>query len=86
MNTLRTLLGQQLLGDVMAAKVAQIACYVIALVVFVVAILKLTSFTLTEAELFFGILQIVAVFGLMICAGTLVRIEAELRRRREVSD
>ena len=85
MNVLRNLFRRPLMGELMAAKVAQIACYVVATGVFILAMLKLTRLPLTEAELFFGILQVIAVFALMLCAGTLVRIEAELRCRRTMT-
>ena len=83
MNTLRVLLTRPLASRVTAAKVAQAICYVVAVGIFVLAILKLTALSLNEKELFFGLLLVLALFSSMICGGTLVRIEAELRRRNE---
>ena len=81
MSALRRMLCRRLVSELLAARVAQIACYIIATGVFVIALRKLTKLPLAEADLFFGILEVIAVFSLMICAGTLVRVEAESRRR-----
>ena len=81
MNAITKLLGRPLCSDLLVAKIAQIACYVIAIGIFVLAILKLTTLTLTEQQLFFGILQVLAVVLMMICAGSLVRIDAEVRNK-----
>ncbi len=55
MNAITKLLCRPLCSDLFAAKVVQIACYVIAIGVFVLAIMKLTTLPLTEQQLFFGI-------------------------------
>jgi hypothetical protein len=83
MKALKALLACRFFSDLSAAKFAQIACYVGAITVFVFSILKLTTLTLTETELFFGILLVLAVLSSMICGGTLVRIEAEIKKRND---
>ncbi len=83
MNALKVVLGRRLGSDLSAARFAQIACYVIAVGVFVLSVFKLTTLQLTETEFFFGTLLVLAVFLSMICGGTLVRIEAEIRKRNE---
>ena len=83
MNAIRQLLGFELVTDLLAAKVAQVVGYVIAIVVFVLATLKLATLQLTEVELFFGILLVLAVFSSMICGATLIRIEAEVRKKND---
>ena len=83
MNAILGFLNRRLGSDLWAAKVAQVVCYIVAVGVLVLAIFKLGRLPLTEVELFFGILLILAVFLLMICGGTLVRIEAELRKRND---
>jgi len=83
MNTLKLFFSRRLCGDLSAAKFAQVACYIVALGVFVLSVFKLTTLQLTETELFFGVLLVLAVFSSMICGGTLVRIEAELTKRNE---
>lgn len=74
-------LGRRLCSELTVAKASQVATYVVAMGIFVLATLKLASLRLTEAELFFGILLIGALLSSMICCGTLVRIEAELKER-----
>ena len=83
MNAIRPMLGFQLVTDLSAAKVAQVIGYIVAVVVFVLAILRLTTLELTEVEWFFGILLVLAVFSSMICGATLVRIEAEVRKSND---
>ncbi len=83
MNAIRQLLGLELVTELLAAKVAQVVGYVIAIVVFVLATLRLATLQLTEVELFFVILLVLAVFSSMICGATLVRIEAEVRKKND---
>ena len=83
MNAIRHLLGLQLATELLAAKVAQVVGYIVAIVVFVLATLKLATLQLTEVELFFGILLVLAVLSSMICGATLVRIEAEVRNKND---
>ena len=49
---------------------------------FVIAVRKIATLQLTEAQLFFGVLQVLTLFLLIICGGTLARIEAELTKKR----
>jgi hypothetical protein len=56
------------------AKAAQIACWICSLIVMVAGILKLTRLQLTEAELFIGVLVVMAVTILCIIAGLLMPI------------
>ena len=83
MNALKLFFIRRLASDLSAAKFAQVACYIIALGVFVLSVFKLTTLQLTEAELFFGVLLVLALFSSMLCGGTLVRIEAELTKRND---
>ena len=83
MNALKLFFSRRLSSDLSAAKIAQVACYIIALGVFVLSVFKLTTLQLTETELFFGVLLVLAVFSSMICGGTLIRIEAELTNRND---
>jgi len=81
MHTLRRFLGWQLTSELSGAKFAQITCYVSAFGIFALMIRKIGRLQLTEAELFFGVLQVLVVFMLIICVGTLVRIHAELTKK-----
>jgi hypothetical protein len=56
------------------AKAAQMGCWICSLIVMVAGILKLTRLQLTEAELFFGVLLVMAVTVLGIIAGLLMPI------------
>ena len=81
MNTARRFLGWQITSELSGAKFAQIAAYVGAVGFFALAMKKIAMLQLTEAELFFGILQVLTLFILTICVGTLVRIHAELTKK-----
>ena len=81
MNTARRFLGWQMASELSSAKFAQIAAYVVAIGFFALAMKKIATLQLTEAELFFGILQVLTLFVLTICGGTLVRIHAELSKK-----
>jgi hypothetical protein len=83
MRILKRFLGWSIGSDLFAGKVAQIAAYVVAVVFLVLAVQKVVTLQLTEAQLFFGILLVFAVFLLIICGGTLARIEAELTSRHD---
>ena len=81
MHTLRRFLGWPIGSDLLAGKLAQFASYVVAVGFLVLAVRKVTALQLTEAQLFFGVLLVMAVFLLIICGGTLARIEAELTKK-----
>jgi len=83
MGKLRRVLGWQLTSEVSSAKFAQVACYVTAIGFFALAMWKIATLQLTETELFFGVLQVLAVFMLIICVGTLVRIVVELTKKAD---
>jgi len=81
MHTLRRFLGWQITSELSGAKFVQVLCYVSAIGFFALAMWKIATLQLTEAELFFGVLQTLAVLLLIICVGTLVRIEVELTKK-----
>jgi hypothetical protein len=81
MHTLKRFLGKPIASDLFAAKFAQVSAYVVAIGFLVLAIRKLATLPLTEAELFFGLLLVMTLFLLIICGGTLARIEAELTKK-----
>ncbi len=83
MSKVRRLLALRLATDLLAAKVAQVAGYIVSLGVLVIATRKLATLPLTEVELFFGILLVLAVVSSIICGATLVRIEAEVRKKNQ---
>ena len=84
MHTLGRFLGWQITSELSGAKFAQIACYVSAVGVCAIAMWKIGTLQLTESELFFGVLQVLVVFMLIICVGTLVRIHAELTKKDDL--
>ena len=61
-----------------AGKIGQIACYIAAVVVLALGLRKLNALAadMNEAELFFGILLVLATGLLMVCLGTLTRLAA----------
>ena len=61
-----------------AGKIGQMACYVAAVVVLALGLRKLNALAadMNEAELFFGILLVLATGLLMVCLGTLTRLAA----------
>jgi hypothetical protein len=81
MNTVRRFLGWQITSELSSAKFSQIAAYVVAVGFLALAMKKIATLQLTEAELFFGILQVLTLFILTIYGGTLVRIHAELTKK-----
>ena len=83
MQKIKKLLGIQIASDLCVARFGQVASYVVALGFFVLAVGKIATLQLTEAQLFFGVLLTLAVFLLTICLGTLARIEAELTKTTE---
>ena len=83
MHTLKRILGWSIASELFVGKFSQIASYVVAIVFFVLAVRKIATLQLTEAQLFFGVLLVLAVFLLIICGGTLARIEAELTKTNE---
>ena len=83
MHMLRRLFGTQLASDLSSAKFTQIVCYISAVGFFALATWKIARLPLTEAELFFGILQMLAVVMLVICIGTLIRIHEELIKKHD---
>ena len=83
MNVIRQLLGHELTSDLFAAKFAQFASYAGAIGFLVLAVMKMSKLPLTEVQFFFGLLLILTVTLLMICGGTLARIDAEVRKRND---
>ena len=85
MHALRRLLGLQICSDLFVGKVGQIASYVVGVGFLALSLRKIGTLPLTEAQLFFGVLFVLAVFLLIICGGTLARIEAELTKKDDSS-
>jgi hypothetical protein len=81
MRALRRFLGWRIGSDLLAAKVAQTTSYVLAIGFVLLAVRKMATFQLTESQLFFGMLLVLAVFLLIVCGGSLARIEAELTKK-----
>ena len=81
MHTLKRFLGWSIVSDLSAGKFAQVSAYVVAVGFLVLAIRKIATLQLTEAELFFGLVLVMTLFVLTICGGTLARIEAELTKK-----
>jgi hypothetical protein len=80
-HALKKFLGWPIASDVSVGKLGQISAYVVGVGFLVLAIMKLVTLELTEAELFFGILLVMTLFLLTICCGTLARIEAESTKK-----
>jgi hypothetical protein len=83
MHTIRRLLWQPIASDLLAGKLAQILAYVAAIGFFVIALKKIATMQLTEEQLFFGVLQVLILFLVIIHGGTLARIEAELTKKHD---
>ena len=67
--------GRKLSSDRFDAGLGQLACWSVSLLVLVLGVLKLAALTLTETELFFGLLLVVAVALLLCNLGMLARID-----------
>jgi hypothetical protein len=83
MTDMLRLLNRSLTSTSFDAKAAQTACWACSLIVMVTGILKLTRLQLTEAELFFGILLVMAVTILGIIAGLLMPIVEFIARKQK---
>ena len=83
MQTIRKVLGLHIGSDLLVGQFGQVASYVVAIGFFVLAVRKIATLQLTEAQLFFGVLMMLAVFLLIIGLGTLARIEAELTKKND---
>jgi hypothetical protein len=81
MHAIRKLLALQLGSDLFVGKVAQIASYVVAVGFLALSAREIAMLKLTEEQLFFGILLVLAVFLLIIYGGMLARIDAELTKK-----
>ena len=81
MHILKRLLGRSLVSEYTACRIAQLAAYLVAIGILVLAIRKIATLQLTEAEFFFGLIQVLSLVALIVCGGTLARIEAELTRK-----
>ncbi len=63
------------------AGMGQLACWAASLLMLVLGVFKLVALPLTETELFFGVLIVLAVALLGVNLGMLVRIDGKLHRR-----
>ena len=81
MLAIRRLLGLQICCNLFVGKVGQIASYAVGIWFLALSLRKIATLHLSEAQLFFGVLLVLAVFLLIICGGTLARIEAELTKK-----
>ena len=64
-------------------KIASIVCYSSGLFVFIVAILKMTTFGLSETQLFFGVLLILCVMVQMMSLGMMWEVYRWLKTNQE---
>jgi predicted membrane protein len=78
MEAMHRILSYRLTTRDKAGRLAQMACYIAAIATLAMGFYKLNTLAagLSEAELFFGILLVLALGLLMICLGTLTRIAA----------
>ncbi len=78
MRMARTL-GRKISSDGFDAGMGQMACWAVAILVLALGFLKLASLPLTETELFFGLLLVLAVVLLSVNFGMLLRIDSKRR-------
>ena len=82
MINISRILGRNLTSTGFDAKAAQIGCWICSLIAMVAGIFKLTRLQLSEAELFIGILLVMAVTILCIIAGLLMPIVQFVARQQ----
>jgi len=73
-------LGRRLSSDRFDAGMGQLASWCVSILVLALGFLKLAALPLTETELFFGVLLVLAVALLIWNVGMLVRIECDTRK------
>lgn len=76
-------LGRKLSPEGFDVSMGQFACWVVAILVLSLGFIKLGSMSLTETELFFGLLLVVTVGLLCVCLGFLLRIEYNTRMQSD---
>lgn len=85
MKSLIQIAKTRLMTDRAAARVAQLACFVASIVVFMCAVLKLCSLQLSEWQLIIGLLAAGSCMVLMVLTGLLlpilIRAESDLNHR-----
>ena len=74
-------LGRKISSDGFDAGMGQLACWAVSILVLGLGFLKLASLPLTETELFFGLLLVLAVGLLGVNLGMLLRIENNTRQK-----
>ena len=74
-------LGRKISSDRFDAGMGQLACWAASILVLGLGFLKLASLPLTETELFFGLLLVLAVGLLCVNLGMLVRVENSTRKQ-----
>jgi len=72
-----------IISESVSFSIASILSFCAGLVVFVVGILKMTAFRLSETQLFFGVLLIFCVTMQMLLAGTLLEIYRWLKTNQK---
>ena len=73
--------GSRITSNKFDAGIGQLACWFVATLVLALGFLKLASLALTETELFFGLMLVLAVALLGVNLGMLLRIDSKLRER-----
>ena len=73
--------GSRITSNEFDAGIGQLACWLVAILVLALGFLKLASLALTETELFFGLMLVLAVALLGVNLGMLLRIDSKLRKR-----
>jgi hypothetical protein len=74
--------GHKFSSDGFDAALGQYACWSASILILGLGFLKLSSLTLSETELFFGLLLVLAVGLLGVTLGMLVRIENNARQQK----
>ena len=73
-------LGHKITSDTFDMKLAQVACFVVGLLVLVLSFWKLTRLDLSEAQLFFGVLLSLCAPLLFIIVGLLLPVATAHRK------
>ena len=74
-------LGRKISSAGFDANMGQMACWIGAICILVLGFIKLTLLPLTETELFFGLLLVIAVAQLQVTLGMLIRVFHKMRQR-----
>lgn len=69
--------------DLFDARLGQMVCFVAAIALFVIAVLKLCRLGLTEGQLIIGLLAAIACSLLLVVLGFLIPVSAAVRKGRQ---